>query len=328
MTNKRNDMSKLSICILGGTGFVGHNLVTRLAGDGHRLVLPSRNRERNRDLLVLPTVTEVTADIHDPQALETLFQDVDVVINLVGILNEFRGKGNSFANAHSELTEKVVAACEKVGVQRLLHMSSLKADAEKGPSVYLRTKGKAEQAVRGAGPNLHWTIFQPSVIFGRGDSFTNRFADLLRSVPVFFPLARPNARFAPVYIGDVSEAFRRCLNNPRTHGQTFQLCGPQVYSLRELVSFVANQIGVKRKIVGLPDNLARAQARAMELLPGKPFSMDNYNSLTLNSICDKNGLARLGITARSLDVIAPTYLGNNKIQGNLDEFRKGAGRDS
>lgn len=319
-------MSKYSICILGGTGFVGHNLTTKLAGDGHRLLLPTRNRERNRDLLVLPTVTEVTADIHDPQALETLFQDMDVVINLVGILNEFRGAGNSFANAHSELAEKVVAACEKAGVKRLLHMSSLKADAEKGPSVYLRTKGKAEKAVRAASENLQWTIFQPSVIFGPGDSFTNRFADLLRSVPLFFPLARPNARFAPVYIGDVSEAFRRCLGNPKTHGQTFQLCGPQVYSLRELVSFVARQIGVNRKIIGLPDNLARGQARVMEMLPGKPFSMDNYHSLTLNSICDKNGLARLGITPRSLDVIAPTYLGNNKAQNNLNEFRKGAGR--
>lgn len=319
-------MSKHSICILGGTGFVGHNLTTKLASDGHRLVLPTRNRERNRDLLVLPTVTELTADIHDPQTLETLFQDVDVVINLVGILNESRRKNNSFDNAHAELANKVVAACEKAGVKQLLHMSSLKADAEKGPSAYLRTKGKAEKAVRAAGEDLHWTIFQPSVIFGRGDSFTNRFADLLRSLPLFFPLARPNARFAPVYIGDVSEAFRRCLNNPRTHGQTFQLCGPQVYSLRELVAFVARQIGVKRKIIGLPDNLARAQARVMELLPGKPFSMDNYKSLTLNSICDKNGLGRLGITPRSLDVIAPTYLGADKTQASLNEFRKGAGR--
>ncbi len=319
-------MGKYSICILGGTGFVGHNMAAKLASDGHRLVLPTRNRERNRDLLVLPTVTEVTADIHNPQTLARLFQDVDVVINLVGILNEFRGQDNSFASAHSELAEKVVAACEKAGVKRLLHMSSLKADAEKAPSVYLRSKGKAENAVRAARADLKWTIFQPSVIFGRGDSFTNRFADLLRSVPLFFPLARPNARFAPVYVGDVSEAFRRCLNNSRTHGQTFELCGPQVYSLKELVTFVAKQIGVKRKIIGLPDNLARAQARAMELLPGKPFSMDNYRSLTLNSICDKNGLGRLGITPKSLDVIAPTYLGVNKAQSSLDKFRKGAGR--
>lgn len=319
-------MGKYSICILGGTGFVGHNLTAKLAGDGHRLVLPTRNRERNRDLLVLPTVTEVTADIHNPETLDRLFQDVDAVINLVGILNEFRGQDNSFASAHIELAEKVVAACEKAGVKRLLHMSSLKADAEKAPSVYLRSKGKAENAVRTARADLKWTIFQPSVIFGRGDSFTNRFANLLRSVPLFFPLARPNARFAPVYVGDVSEAFRRCLNNPRTHGQTFELCGPQVYSLKELVTFVARQIGVKRKIIGLPDNLAMAQARVMELLPGKPFSMDNYRSLTLNSICDKNGLGRLGITPRSLDVIAPTYLAANKAQSSLDEFRKGAGR--
>ncbi|MCJ7556783.1 MAG: complex I NDUFA9 subunit family protein [Gammaproteobacteria bacterium] len=320
-------MSKYSICILGGTGFVGHNLVSHLAQDGHRLVLPSRNRERNRDLLVLPMVSEITADIHDPLVLESLFRNADVVINLVGILNESRGRDKSFESAHSELAKKVVAACQKTGVKRLLHMSSLKADAEKGPSIYLRSKGLAEHAVRGAAPDLRWTIFQPSVIFGPGDSFTNRFASLLRLIPVAFPLACPNARFAPVYIGDVCEAFRRCLNNPRTHGQSFQLCGPQIYSLRELLIFIANQIGVKRKIVGLPDGLARTQARLMELVPGKPFSMDNYRSLTLNSICDSNGLLRLGITPKSLDVIAPQYLGNDSVQTSLDQYRKLAGRE-
>jgi len=319
-------MSKYSICILGGSGFVGHNLVSRLAQDGHRLVLPSRNRERNRDLLVLPAVSEITADIHDPLVLESLFGDVDVVINLVGILNESRGRDKSFESAHSELAKKVVEACQKTGVKRLLHMSSLKADAEKGPSKYLRSKGLAEKTVRGAAPDLRWTILQPSVIFGPGDSFTNRFAALLRLIPVAFPLACPNARFAPVYIGDVCEAFRRCLNNPRTYGQSFQLCGPQIYSLRELVIFIANQIGVKRKIVGLPDGLARTQARLMELVPGKPFSMDNYRSLTLNSICESNGLLRLGITPKSLDVIAPQYLGKNSIQADLDHYRKHAGR--
>jgi uncharacterized protein YbjT (DUF2867 family) len=321
-------MNKYSICILGGTGFVGHNLVSRLSQDGHRLVLPTRNRERNRDLLVLPLVCEVTADIHDPQVLESLFRDADIVINLVGILNEFRGKDKSFDSAHAELAKKVVAACEKTGVKRLLHMSSLKADADKGPSAYLRSKGRAEKAIREAGPELKWTIFQPSIIFGPGDSFTNRFAQLLHSIPMVFPLARPNARFAPVYIGDVSEAFRRCLGNPRTFGQSFQLCGPQIYSLRELITFIAGQLGIKRRIVGLPDGLARAQARVMELLPGKPFSMDNYRSLTQNSICDKNGLARLGITPRSLDVIAPAYLQARNIQTDLDQYRRRAGREA
>jgi uncharacterized protein YbjT (DUF2867 family) len=321
-------MSKYAICILGGTGFVGHDLVSRLAQDGHRLVVPSRNRERNRDLLVLPMVSEVTADIHDQNVLEHLFRNVDIVINLVGMLNEFRGPDKSFESAHAELAKKVVSACQKVGVNRLLHMSSLKADAEKGPSEYLRSKGRAEKAVREAGPGLNWTIFQPSVIFGPGDSFTNRFAQLLRSVPVVFPLARPNARFAPVYVGDVSEAFRRCLGNPRTFGQSFQLCGPQIYSLRELVVFISSQIGARRRIVGLPDGLARAQARVMELLPGKPFSMDNYLSLTLNSICEKNGLTRLGITPRSLDVIAPGYLQSSNLQAELDQYRRKAGREA
>lgn len=319
-------MSKLSICILGGTGFVGHHLTARLARDGHRLLLPTRNRERNRDLLVMPQVTVVSADIHDQATLESLFEGMDVVINLVGILNEARGDGNSFENAHAELAASVVKACEATGVPRLLHMSSLKADPDKGPSIYLRTKGRAEDAVRAASPAVKWTIFQPSVIFGPGDSFTNRFAGLLQAIPVAFPLAKPNARFAPVFVGDVAEAMRRCLSNPRTHGKTFQLCGPQVYSLRELVSFVAEQIGVRRQILGLPDSLAKLQARLMEWVPGKPFSMDNYRSLTQNSICDKNGLGRLGITPQSLDVVAPGYLGGRKRQDKLDDYRSKAGR--
>jgi len=321
-------MSTHTICILGGTGFVGHHLVARLAQDGHRIVLPTRNRERNRDLLVLPNVSVRTANIHDAAVLESLFRECDVVINLVGILNETRRSNNSFQQAHAELAAKVVAACNKTGVRRLLHMSALKASSEKGPSVYLRSKGLAEETFLGeAGKDLDWTVFQPSVIFGPGDSFVNRFASLLRKIPIALPLARPNARFAPVYVMDVAEAFRKSLANPRTFGKTYQLCGPQIYSLRELVVFICTQIGVQRKIIGIPDSLARMQARVMEWMPGKPFTMDNYRSLTINSICDKNGFARLGIVPRSLEAIVPRYLGDNQEQIRYDLYRRGAARD-
>lgn len=322
-------MSTHNICILGGTGFVGHTLVARLAADGHRILLPTRNRERNRDLLVLPGVSLRTADIHDPATLETLFAGCDVVINLAGILNETRGRHNSFQDVHAELAVKVVAACRQAGVRRLLHMSALRAHAEKAPSKYLRSKGRAEATLRGeAGTGLDWTIFKPSVIFGPDDSFTTRFAGLLRRLPLLLPLARPNARFAPVYVRDVAEAFRRALDNPRAHGETYQLCGPQIYSLREMVTFISEQTGVQRKIIGLPDTLARTQARVMEWLPGKPFSMDNYRSLTVNSICDKNGFARLGIVPRSVEAVAPAYLGRGIDQPRLDAFRREASRNS
>jgi len=328
LLDSRKIMSTHTICILGGTGFVGHHLVARLAQDGHRILLPTRNRERNRDLLVLPNVSIRTANIHDPAVLESLFRECDVVINLVGILNETRRSNNSFQEAHAELAAKVVAACRKTHTRRLLHMSALKASAEKGPSSYLRSKGLAEETLLGdAGKELDWTVFQPSVIFGPGDSFINRFAGLLRKIPLAMPLARPNARFAPVYVMDVAEAFRKALNNPRTFGKTYQLCGPQIYSLRELVTFICEQIGVQRKIIGLPDGLARMQGRIMEWMPGKPFTMDNYRSLTINSICDKNGFARLGISPRSLEAITPRYLGHSQEQIRYDLYRRGATRE-
>jgi NADH dehydrogenase len=314
-------MPEKTICILGGTGFVGTRLVTRLAGDGHTVRVPTRYREGGRHLLVLPSVSLLQADPHDEAQLATLLQGCDVVINLVGILNEKGRSGAGFRHAHTELTRKVVAAARANGVSRLLQMSALKANAERGPSHYLRSKGEAELIVRNdSGPELAWTIFQPSVIFGPGDSFLNRFAGLLRLMPVL-PLACPDARFAPVYIEDVVEAMARAITDVGTHGQTLQLCGPTVYSLRELVRFVAQTLGLRRAIIGLPDWASRLQAVLMDFVPGKPFSSDNYRSLSVSSVCSEPGLERLGIKAHSLESVAPRALRQRNERYRLSELR-------
>ena len=314
-----------NICILGGTGFVGTELVQRLAADGHNILLPTRNVENGRHLRVLPTVTVTPADIHDPATLERLFEGRDAVINLVGILNESGHSGHGFETAHRELTRKTVAACRARGVGRLVQMSALKADADRGPSHYLRTKGEAERIIEAdSGDELAWTIFQPSVIFGPDDSFVNRFASLLRFLPVL-PLAMPDARFGPVSVDDVAEAFTLSLDDQTTVGRRYQLCGPDSYALRELLQLICRIRGIRRLIIGLPEPVSRLQARILEYVPGKPFSWDNYLSLTVDNVCDSDGFAHFGIKPRSMESAVPLYLGGGR-DARYSRYRRAAGR--
>jgi NADH dehydrogenase len=167
---------------------------------------------------------------------------------------------------------------------------------------------------------------QPSVIFGPGDSFLNRFAGLLRVVPLVFPLAMPGARFAPVHVDDVVEAIARVLNEPEAAGRTFQLCGPDIYTLRELVEMVSATLGLRRRVIGLPRSLARLQATIMDFVPGKPFSTDNFRSLLTDSVGSADGLRELGITPRSLRPNLADALGGSGLTGIMDSYRKAARR--
>lgn len=318
-------MSEMTVCVLGGTGFVGRHLIPRLTAAGYNVKLLTRNRERHRELLVLPTVSLVQTNVHDEASLRREFAGCAAIINLTGILNETRGRGHSFADVHVELPRKIGEACRAAGVARLVHISALKADPNNGPSDYLKSRGAGEAVLRQqAGADLRLTILQPSVIFGPGDSFANRFAGLLRLPLPFMPLPRARARFAPIYVGDVSTAIVRVLADRATWGASFQLCGPEVFSLRELVQLTANLIGKKRRLVAMPDALARIQARIMDFVPGKPFSTDNYKSLTINSICDQNGCEKLGITPASCRVVMPMYLSDQSESGRLSEYRRHA----
>jgi NADH dehydrogenase len=296
------------ICVLGGSGFVGQSLCRLLAGNNWLVRVPSRRLIGNYDpLRILDGVEIVQCDIHDPATLETLFTDCDAVINLVGILNEKGSDGSGFRHAHVELARKVIRACQNQGVSRLLHMSALHADAEHGPSLYLRSKGEAEQLVIEAEQHgLHVTRFCPSVIFGPGDSFFNRFASLLQFAPVF-PLACPGARFAPIYVEDVARAFMLSLTDDNTIGQAYNLCGPNTYTLKELVSYTAHCCGYRRLIIGLNNTASALQARVLGLLPGKPMSYDNYLSLTVDSVCEEDFPARFG-TPVPLEEVVPAYL--------------------
>ncbi len=302
-------MAARSICVLGGSGFVGTHLVSALARDGWRIAVPTRNPARASHLSPIPSLRLVAADIHDSAQLAELCRGQQAVVNLVGILNERGRNGSGFARVHAELVRKLVDACRRQHVDRLLHVSALNADADHGASHYLRSKGRGERIIRDeSGPDLRWTIFQPSVIFGPRDDFVNRFAHLLRTIPVGLPLARPGARFAPVWVGDVVAAILRALADDATAGECYELCGPERYTLREIVCLVRDRLGLARAVIGIPDFAARLQAAVFDFVPGKPFSSDNYRSLLVDSVCKVNGLARLGIKPQPLGAILPKYL--------------------
>lgn len=315
------------VCILGGSGFVGRHLCTVLARRRYGIRVLTRHRERCRNLLVFPTLDLVETDIHYASKLNVQFRDCDAVINLVGILNEGSTETQRFEEAHRSLPAKVTEACQFNGIKRLLHMSALGVDPA-APSQYLRTKAAGEEAAHAAElDGTAVTSFRPSVIFGPDDDFFNRFARLLALSPLVFPLACPNSRMAPVYVEDVCRAFADCLDDKRTFGKRFELCGPRSYTLKELVEYTAKATGVRRKVIGLNDGLSRLQARVLERIPGKPFSYDNYLSLSKDSVCTHNGFDQLGISPTSVEAIVPTYLGNQNRLGRNQSLRSTAGRD-
>lgn len=315
-----------NICILGGTGFVGQHIVARLASLGYQVLVPTRHPELHRELLVLPGVKLKCVNVHNQSELNSLFSSIDVVINLVGILNEKGNKGRGFQHAHVELTRKVLAACKQKGVYRLLHMSALNADIN-SLSHYLCSKGEAEELVhKVASDQLQVTSFRPSVIFGSGDGLFNRFSALLKLSPLVFPLACADSRLSPVYVGDVAEAFVLSLDDEETFGQRYDLCGPDRFSLRQLVEYTSLTLGLYHFIIGLNPFFSRLQARMLELMPGKPFSRDNYLSLQVDSICNDNGLEELGIHPTAVDTIVPAYLAQQSAKGRYQKYREVAGR--
>jgi NADH dehydrogenase len=308
-----------NVLVIGGSGFVGSHLVHHLATRGLNVRVPTRHRDRAKHLLVFPTVEVVAADVHDPAALLRLMDGQDAVINLVGILQGGSGSpyGAGFARAHVELPEKIIAAMQRSGIRRLLHMSALQAAAD-APSGYLRSKAAAEAAVRASG--LDFTIFRPSIIFGDGDAFLTLFAKLLAIAPLL-PLACPEARFQPVWVDDVGASIDTALERQESIGQAYDLGGPKQYTLRQLVAYAGEVSGHPRPIIGLPDGLAYLQALAMEFVPGGPMSRDNFYSMQLPSVCAAGCVLPFGRQATALEAVAPGYLKDGRRRACFDRFR-------
>jgi uncharacterized protein YbjT (DUF2867 family) len=296
-------MKVRSVCVIGGSGFVG---------------VPTRRRERAKALIVLPTVDVENADVHDPATLERMVAGTDAVINLAGILHQDRA--GDFARIHTELPRKIVDACRERGVRRLLHVSALKA-AHDAPSEYLRSKAGGEQQIRVAqASGIRTTVFRPSVIFGREDRFLNLFAQLAHALPVIM-LASPKARFQPVYVEDVARAMVESLELSRTYDQNLELCGPATYTLQELVEYVCGLLQVERPILPLNDEMSHLLAWMMEWLPVKLMSRDNYLSMKVDSVCACPFPEIFGVAPSPLEAVVPQYLLDNTPRARYRWFR-------
>ena len=315
-------MQVKKITILGGAGFVGSSIVAKLDQAGYQVKVLSRRRESARHLILLPNVQVVDCDIADNHALKHALKSSDAVINLVGILHET--SKSSFEQIHHQLPRRVAQLCEELGVARLIHMSALQANKH-APSSYLKSKAAGEDAVNEFNKKLNITIFQPSVIFGRGDSFVNLFANLIKFLPVIF-LAKPNAKFQPIWVEDVAQCFVNALENTATYGKTYELGGPSIYTLRELVQKVMAILGKQRPIVKLNDSLSMAQGFMLELMPIKLMTRDNIRSMQVDNICSQPMASELAVVPTALEVIAPEYLLDTSPRDAYDGFRTAAGR--
>jgi len=315
-----------NILLIGGSGFVGSHIAAELAKRGKKLTITCRRRDKRKNLITLPTVDLVQANIYDEATLDKLMVGADAVINLVGILHGSQGKpyGKEFKQAHVDLSAKIVSAATKAGIHRLLHMSALGVSDNRAPSMYLRSKADGEKPVRQS--NLQWTIFRPSVIFGADDNFLNMFAKLAKCAPVL-PIAGKNAHMQPIYVGDVAQAFANALDNPNTFEKTYELAGPEVFTLGEIVSFAAAASGHPRPVLGLPSPAAYLQALILELAPGPTLmSRDNLGSLAVDNVSRQAIAPELGITPSPMKPIALDYLKCPSTITALDNFRAKAHR--
>ena len=330
-----------NILVLGGTGFVGAHVCEKLVREGWHVTVPTRRYSNAQHLLTLPLVTVLELDVHDEAALTRALAGQDAVVNLVAILH---GTQAAFDKAHAALPQKLARACVAAGVKQVVHISALGADAlqaESAPSMYLRSKGQGEavlmQAAKGAGANSQaqagfaLTILRPSVIFGAEDKFINLFARLQKLFPVM-PLAGANARFQPVWVEDVATAVVQSLKRigaaDAKSPRIIEACGPDVFTLKELVQLSAQLSGVcegrGRPVLALPQWMGRLQAMMMELAPGQPLmSRDNLDSMKVDNVATGKvpGLSSLGITPAALPPIAQDYLSQLKPSYGLTGIR-------
>jgi NADH dehydrogenase len=310
------------ILILGGTGFVGRHLCEKLAEGDYRSTVLTRRRANAKHLQMLPMVDVIEGSAHDAAQLTALLAEHDAVVNLVAILH---GTQAAFDKVHVQLLQTLVQTSAAVGQRRIIHISSLGADLN-APSMYQRSKARGEAVLLGSGLDI--SMLRPSVIFGAEDKFLNTFASLQKVFP-FIPLAGSTAKFQPVWVQDVASALVKCIEDTSTIGKTFEACGPDVFTLKQLVQMAGQYSGHDKPVIGLPDALARIQATLMELAPGEPImSRDNLDAMKVDNVSGGilPGLAALGIQPSALSAVVPFYLGAQGLRSGLMAKRKTAGR--
>jgi NADH dehydrogenase len=321
-----------NVLILGGTGFVGSHVCEKLVRAGWTVTVATRRRSNARNVMHLPSLTIQELDVHDEAALGRVAHGQDAVVNLVAILH---GTQAAFDKVHVELPQKIANVCSRAEVGRLVHVSALGATTQNPgslPSMYLRSKSMGEVVLLAGCSQLALTVLRPSVIFGQGDQFLNVFASLQRLFP-FMPLAGASARFQPVWVEDVATAVVKALERGGSGVQTLEVCGPEVFTLKQLVELSANLAGINRghgrPVFGIPRWAGDLQARMMELMPGAPLmSRDNLASMEVPNVATPGmpGLSDLGIQAAALRPIAADYLTQGASWHALLGVRRGGQR--
>jgi len=305
------------ICMIGGSGFVGRALVRLATDQGYAVTVACRHPERARDLLV-EGIRLVRADVTDGRGLDEAVMDAGVVINLVGLLFE-RGRQN-FEAAHVHGTEHILAACTRAKIRQYLHMSALGA-GQIPASDYARTKGEAEGHVRQSG--LNWAIYRPSVIYGSGDSFFNRFRAMSRILPVL-PVVGGGTKFQPVWVNDVARAFIMAVNNRHASEKIFELGGPKTYTLMQLLTMLMDALGRRRVLAPLPFPLASVIATLCRPLPNPPLTRDQLLLLRHDNIIDGEAFPSMFGSPAALEDILPVLVASDqptRLQRQLDASR-------
>ncbi|MFH5925159.1 complex I NDUFA9 subunit family protein [Roseomonas xinghualingensis] len=311
-------MARHVAVVFGGSGFIGGHVVQRLARRDFVVRVVTRAPDSAKALMTQGMVGQIVpigAGKMEDAVIARAVEGAGLVVNLIGILAE-RKKGD-FARIHGELPGRIGQASAVAGVRHLVHVSALGADPE-SESLYARSKAQGEESLRAAFPRA--TILRPSIVFGPEDSFFNRFAGMARMLPVL-PLVGGGTRFQPVYVGDVADAVVAVLDRPEMAGRTYELAGPQAATFRELMEYMLEVIGRRRRIVELPEGLARLQASLTSWMPNPPLTQDQLILLKRDSLPSPGtpGLRELGIEPTAMEVVVPTY---------LSRFRVGGGRQT
>jgi NADH dehydrogenase len=302
--------------VFGGAGFIGRHLVQLLAAQGYVVRIAVRDPLAARFLCTQGRVGQIVplrAPVTDAAAVARAVEGADIVVNLVGILHERRP--GDFQRVQGEAPGIVAKAALAAGVRRLVHVSAIGADAA-SDSLYARSKAAGEAAVRAAFPQA--TILRPSVVFGAEDQFFNRFAGMAALLPCM-PVVAGATRFQPVFVGDVAKAVLAAITRDDAAGRTFELGGPRVMTMREVLRFILDTTRRHRRMVEMPMGLMRLQAAILEKLPNPALTTDQLRLLRRDNVVTPGapGLAALGIAPTSVESVVPAY---------LRRFRPGGGR--
>ena len=302
------------VTMFGGGGFLGRYVAQDLLHAGLRIRVAERNPDSAffiKPMGGLGQTQFVAADIRKPATLPRALEGVDAAINFVGILD------GDFKAFHADGAGNAAQAAKAAGVRDFIQISSMGASHD-AASAYARSKAAGEDAVREAMPDA--IILRPSVVFGPEDGFINRFASLARMAPFMVPVMRSETKFQPVYVADVADAVAKIMTDPAQYrGQTFELGGPQILSMREINQFILDSIGLSDKpIFDVPDAMGKIMAR-MGFLPGAPITWDQWQSLQSDNVMPDGakGFADLGIQPRPLAAVAENWLVQYRTLGRF-----------